>query len=93
MFANIHPCRLPDAAIDLVDEACTAVKIGTNSSWEQLGRLKRQEAVIKLDINSLEVSHIRYTVGSTHASFPTRLTHVDPYWHFDITRPAHVEGE
>jgi ATP-dependent Clp protease ATP-binding subunit ClpA len=48
--------RLPDAAIDLIDEACVAVKIGNRESWEQLGALKRRKIAIEIDIRSLEVS-------------------------------------
>jgi len=48
--------RLPDAAIDLVDEACVSVKIGNNESWEQLGQLKRRKVAIEMVIRSLEVS-------------------------------------
>jgi ATP-dependent Clp protease ATP-binding subunit ClpA len=48
--------RLPDSAIDLIDEACSITKIGTNANWEQLGRLKRRQIAIEMDIQSLEVS-------------------------------------
>ncbi|KAF5357706.1 hypothetical protein D9758_007533 [Tetrapyrgos nigripes] len=47
--------RLPDAAIDLIDEACAAVRLGTSScQWEQLGVLRRKATAIKLTIQSLE---------------------------------------
>lgn len=48
--------RLPDAAIDLVDEACVIVKIGKSENWEQLGVLKRRKVAIEIDIRSLERS-------------------------------------
>ncbi|KAH7919635.1 P-loop containing nucleoside triphosphate hydrolase protein [Leucogyrophana mollusca] len=46
--------RLPDAAIDLIDDACTMTKLGQNANWDALGRLRRRRLAIELDIRSLE---------------------------------------
>ncbi|KAH7907038.1 P-loop containing nucleoside triphosphate hydrolase protein [Hygrophoropsis aurantiaca] len=45
---------LPDAAIDLIDDACVMTKLGQNANWEALGRLRRRRLAIELDIRSLE---------------------------------------
>ncbi|KAL6298503.1 P-loop containing nucleoside triphosphate hydrolase protein [Sparassis latifolia] len=46
--------RLPDSAIDLVDEACSYIKIGRNEKWERLGKLKRAQYVLQMNIHSWE---------------------------------------
>ncbi|PVF91653.1 P-loop containing nucleoside triphosphate hydrolase protein [Serendipita vermifera] len=46
--------RLPDSAIELLDEACSATKIGANPTWEAVGTLKREKIILSLEIQSLE---------------------------------------
>ncbi|KAF9809422.1 hypothetical protein IEO21_07400 [Rhodonia placenta] len=46
--------RLPDSAIELLDEACTNVKISKDANWEQLGKWRRRKVAIEMDIESLE---------------------------------------
>ncbi|KAG8928447.1 hypothetical protein FRC02_006906 [Tulasnella sp. 418] len=46
--------RLPDSAIDLVDEACSSVKIGSDGTKEKLGQFHRKLVAVEMDIRSLE---------------------------------------
>lgn len=55
-FLLLYFNRLPDVAIELVDDACSLAKIGTNERWERLAYLKRRKVAIQIDMESLNVS-------------------------------------
>lgn len=55
---NPHPDRfhrLPDSAIELVDEACSYAKIGTDPSWDKLGKWRRLQVAKEIHLKSLQV--------------------------------------
>ena len=46
--------RLPDSAVDLVDEACVVTKLGVNIAWDKLGKWKRRQVALDMYIHSLQ---------------------------------------
>lgn len=65
--------RLPDSAIELLDEACSNTKIDANTDWEKLGKWRRREVMIKMQLQSLEVRYCGYITQFVNSSsfFPT----------------------
>ena len=55
--------RLPDSALELLDEACTQTALGVNPTWEALGSLKRRQVILEMEIQSLDVSLVCLHVG------------------------------
>ena len=48
--------RLPDSAIDLVDEACASARVARETSPEEIDKLERQRLELEVEIHALEVS-------------------------------------
>jgi len=46
--------RLPDAAIDLVDEACASVRVTRETSPEEIDKLERKKLELEIEIHALE---------------------------------------
>ncbi|KZW02267.1 hypothetical protein EXIGLDRAFT_735744 [Exidia glandulosa HHB12029] len=46
--------RLPDAAIDLVDEACASVRVTRETSPEEIDKLERRKLELDIEIHALE---------------------------------------
>ena len=46
--------RLPDAAIDLVDEACTSVRVTGKTAPEAIDKLERRKLELQVEIHALE---------------------------------------
>ncbi|THH11116.1 hypothetical protein EW145_g863 [Phellinidium pouzarii] len=46
--------RLPDAAIDLVDEACASVRVTRETSPEEIDKLERRKLELEVEIHALE---------------------------------------
>ncbi|EIN13756.1 hypothetical protein PUNSTDRAFT_58027 [Punctularia strigosozonata HHB-11173 SS5] len=46
--------RLPDAAIDLVDEACASVRVTRETAPEEIDRLQRRKLELEVEIHALE---------------------------------------
>ncbi|KII94395.1 hypothetical protein PLICRDRAFT_675583 [Plicaturopsis crispa FD-325 SS-3] len=46
--------RLPDAAIDLVDEACASVRVTRETSPENIDKLQRKKLELEVEIHALE---------------------------------------
>ncbi|KZT53625.1 hypothetical protein CALCODRAFT_500871, partial [Calocera cornea HHB12733] len=46
--------RLPDAAIDLVDEACASVRVTRETAPEELDKLERKKLELEVEIHALE---------------------------------------
>lgn len=46
--------RLPDSAIDLVDEACASVRVTRETSPEEIDKLQRRKLEIEIEIHALE---------------------------------------
>ena len=52
--------RLPDSAIDLVDEACASARVTRETAPEEVDRLERKKLELEVEIHALEVSvHIK----------------------------------
>lgn len=49
--------RLPDSAIDLVDEACASVRVTRETSPEEIDKLERKKLELEIEIHALEVSN------------------------------------
>lgn len=49
--------RLPDAAIDLIDEACAAVRVARDSQPESIDKLQRARTQLEVEIHALEREH------------------------------------
>lgn len=49
--------KLPDSAIDLVDEACAAVRVARDSQPEAIDVLVRQRTQLEIEIHALEREH------------------------------------
>jgi ATP-dependent Clp protease ATP-binding subunit ClpA len=47
--------RLPDSAIDLVDEACASVRVTRETSPEAIDKLERRRLELEVEIHALEV--------------------------------------
>jgi len=47
--------RLPDSAIDLVDEACASVRVTRETSPEAIDKLERRKLELEVEIHALEV--------------------------------------
>jgi len=47
--------RLPDSAIDLVDEACASARVARETSPEEIDKLERQRLELEVEIHALEV--------------------------------------
>jgi len=48
--------RLPDSAIDLVDEACASARVARETAPEEVDRLERKKLELEVEIHALEVS-------------------------------------
>ena len=48
--------RLPDSAIDLVDEACASARVTRETAPEEVDRLERKKLELEVEIHALEVS-------------------------------------
>ena len=46
--------RLPDAAIDLVDEACASVRVNQETEPEEIDKLQRRKLELEVEIHALE---------------------------------------
>ncbi|KAG9127120.1 hypothetical protein FRC07_000578 [Ceratobasidium sp. 392] len=46
--------RLPDSAIDLVDEACASVRVTRETSPEEIDKLERKKLELEIEIHALE---------------------------------------
>ena len=46
--------KLPDAAIDCVDEACSAVRIARESQPEEIDQLERQKLQLEIELHALQ---------------------------------------
>lgn len=46
--------RLPDSAIDLVDEACAAVRVARDSQPEIIDKLERERTQLQIELHALE---------------------------------------
>ena len=46
--------RLPDAAIDLVDEACASVRVTRETAPEEIDKLERRKLELEVEIHALE---------------------------------------
>jgi len=46
--------RLPDAAIDLVDEACASVRVTRETAPEEIDKLQRRKLELEVEIHALE---------------------------------------
>ncbi|KAG1801621.1 P-loop containing nucleoside triphosphate hydrolase protein [Suillus plorans] len=60
--------RLPDAAIDLVDEACASVRVTRETAPESIDKLQRRKLELEVEIHALErekdqASHERLSVA------------------------------
>ncbi|GJJ09496.1 hypothetical protein Clacol_003719 [Clathrus columnatus] len=49
--------RLPDSAIDLVDEACASVRVTRETSPEEIDKLERRKLELQVEIHALEREH------------------------------------
>lgn len=67
--------RLPDSAIDLLDEACANTKIGKDTLGDQLGKFKRHQVILEMHIQSL-VTDIRTSAVSNRLSFQVYVLNV-----------------
>ncbi|KAH7106024.1 P-loop containing nucleoside triphosphate hydrolase protein [Auriculariales sp. MPI-PUGE-AT-0066] len=71
--------RLPDSAIDLVDEACASVRVTRETSPEEIDQLERKKLELDIEIHALErekdsASKDRLTVAQkTRADLDERL--------------------
>jgi ATP-dependent Clp protease ATP-binding subunit ClpB len=48
--------RLPDSAIDLVDEACASVRVARETAPEEIDKFERKRLELEVEIHALEVS-------------------------------------
>lgn len=48
--------RLPDSAIDLVDEACASLRVTRETSPEAIDKLERRKLELEVEIHALEAS-------------------------------------
>jgi ATP-dependent Clp protease ATP-binding subunit ClpB len=48
--------RLPDSAIDLLDEAASAVKVARETRPEAIDELERKKLGLEVEVHALEVS-------------------------------------
>lgn len=46
--------RLPDSAIDLIDEACASVRVTRETSPEAIDKLQRRKLELEVEIHALE---------------------------------------
>ncbi|BGO94734.1 hypothetical protein NBRC10512_007319 [Rhodotorula toruloides] len=51
--------RLPDSAIDCVDEACSAVRIARESRPEEIDKLERQKLQLEIELHALQTELAR----------------------------------
>ena len=58
--------RLPDSAIDLVDEACAAVRVARETAPEAIDALERQKLQLEVEVHALTVSHLVRLFLSKH---------------------------
>jgi ATP-dependent Clp protease ATP-binding subunit ClpB len=56
-----HTSRLPDSAIDLIDETCAQANLARSANSETVWKLQRSRVVLEMDIRSLQVCRILYT--------------------------------
>lgn len=56
--------RLPDSAIDLVDECCASVRVTRETAPEAIDQLERKKLELEVEIHALEVSRDYYIVIS-----------------------------
>ena len=48
--------RLPDSAIDLVDEACASARVARETAPEEIDQLERKRLELEVEIHALEVN-------------------------------------
>ncbi|TFK51565.1 P-loop containing nucleoside triphosphate hydrolase protein [Heliocybe sulcata] len=79
--------RLPDAALDLIDEACTTVKIRGGEHDEELRRCRRQRLLLQLNsleerVRNTKVSLLeRRRVLSNHAGLRQQINSIEESMH------------
>lgn len=59
--------RLPDSAIDIIDEASAAAKVTREAGPEDIDLLNREKARLKMDLESLEVCRGSLSISVCHA--------------------------
>jgi ATP-dependent Clp protease ATP-binding subunit ClpA len=67
-LSNYRVCtsRLPDSAIDLIDETCAQANLARSANSETVWKLQRSRVVLEMDIRSLQVCRVLYTFWDAH---------------------------
>jgi ATP-dependent Clp protease ATP-binding subunit ClpB len=68
--------RLPDSAIDLVDEACSALRMNKELKPEVLEKLEKRQKALDIDIRSLKVASVVICHG--HAGYRPFVPQAEP---------------
>lgn len=58
--------RNPDAAIDLLDEACASVRVALDSQPEVLDQLNRKKTRIEIELNSVKKEYEAFKTEDLH---------------------------
>lgn len=61
--------RLPDSAIDLIDEACASATLARSTNSEEVWKLQRKRVVLEMDLRSLMACGTSYSFLRDHLPF------------------------